>query len=102
MGGSFGTRGGQNRLEAAAYGAKVAFGPRTWNFRRIVRALLEQEAAWELPALDALEGWVDDQLSRPAAGTVRADRAVNLIRSHQGATERTWTLLNTLLETTAR
>lgn len=102
VGGSFGSRGGQNMLEPAAYGAKVAFGPNTWNFRQIVRALLENEAAWELPTLDALEGWLDDQLRQPAARNARSDRAVNLIRSHQGATERTWGLLNSLLETTAR
>lgn len=102
VGGSFGTRGGQNMLEPAAYGAKVAFGPNTWNFRHIVRALLENEAAWELPTLDALRPWIEDQLREPTAGNIRTRRAVNLIRSHQGATERTVRLLNTLLEATAR
>jgi 3-deoxy-D-manno-octulosonic-acid transferase len=102
VGGSFGARGGQNMLEPAAYGAKVAFGPNTRNFRQIVRALLENEAAWELPTLDALEGWIDDQLSYPESGNARTARARNLIRSHQGAIERTMTQLNTLLETFAR
>jgi 3-deoxy-D-manno-octulosonic-acid transferase len=102
VGGSFGHRGGQNMLEPAAYGAKVAFGPNTWNFRAIVRALLQNEAAWELPALDALESWIDDQLIHALSGDARSERAVSLIRSHQGATERTWTLLNSLLETTVR
>jgi 3-deoxy-D-manno-octulosonic-acid transferase len=113
VGGSFGARGGQNMLEPAAYGARVAFGPNTWNFREIVRALLENEAAWQLPTLDALPGWIDDQLSCPTATTAamtaagtnvstsRSQRAVDLIRSHQGATERTLTLLDTLLETTS-
>ena len=99
VGGSFGKRGGQNMLEPAAYGAKVAFGPNTQNFRAIVRALLEKEAAWELPTLDALHGWIDDQLSHPEPGVARTERAVKWIASHQGATARTYTLLNELLET---
>ena len=35
-----GSRGGQNMIEPAAYGAAVCFGPNTWNFRDIVAALL--------------------------------------------------------------
>jgi 3-deoxy-D-manno-octulosonic-acid transferase len=99
VGGSFGDRGGQNMLEPAAYGAKVAFGPHTQNFRIIVRALLEKEAAWELPALDALRDWIDDQLSHPEHGVARAQRAMQWIGSHQGATTRTYALLKQLLET---
>ena len=45
VGGSFGSRGGQNMLEPAAYGAAVSFGPNTWNFRDIVAALLAADAA---------------------------------------------------------
>ena len=99
VGGSFGDRGGQNMLEPAAYGAKVAFGPNTWNFRAIVRALLEKDAAWELPTLDALCGWIDDQLSHPESGRERTLRAQQWIGLHQGATDRTHALLNQLLET---
>ncbi|HYO25958.1 MAG TPA: glycosyltransferase N-terminal domain-containing protein, partial [Lacipirellulaceae bacterium] len=33
VGGSFGSRGGQNMLEPAAYGVALCFGPNTWNFR---------------------------------------------------------------------
>ena len=45
VGGSFGSRGGQNMIEPAAYGAAVSFGPNTWNFRDIVAALLAADAA---------------------------------------------------------
>src|SRR5207344_3013030 len=45
VGGSFGPRGGQNMLEPAAYGAAVCFGPNTKNFRDIVAALLDANAA---------------------------------------------------------
>ncbi|GAF72732.1 unnamed protein product, partial [marine sediment metagenome] len=40
VGGSLGSRGGQNMIEPAAYGAAVCFGPNTRNFRDIVAALL--------------------------------------------------------------
>jgi 3-deoxy-D-manno-octulosonic-acid transferase len=101
VGGSFGTRGGQNMLEPAAYGAKVAFGPNVSNFRVIVQTLLEKEAVWQLPTLDALPTWIDYQLSRPDEGRGHAERAMALIRSHQGATARTCNLLNTLLKSRA-
>ncbi len=45
VGGSLGTRGGQNMIEPAAYGAAVSFGPRTHNFRDVVAALLTADAA---------------------------------------------------------
>jgi 3-deoxy-D-manno-octulosonic-acid transferase len=97
VGGSFGSRGGQNMLEPAAYGARVAFGPNTSNFREIVRPLLAAEAAWELPSLEALLPWLAEQLETPASGQARARRAVELVRSHQGATERTLQRLLQLL-----
>ena len=98
VGGSFGSRGGQNMLEPAAYGVKVAFGPNVWNFREIVRALLEKEAVWQLPSLDSLTDWINDSLSDPRAGHSRTQRAIELIRSHQGATQRTCCLLESLLK----
>lgn len=98
VGGSFGTRGGQNMLEPAAYGAKVAFGPNVWNFREIVRSLLEKDAVWQLHSLDALTDWIKDSLSDPLAGQARTQRAIQLIRSHQGATDRTCGLLASLLK----
>ncbi len=45
VGGSMGSRGGQNMIEPAAYGAAVSFGPNTWNFRDIVAAMLDRHAA---------------------------------------------------------
>lgn len=100
VGGSFGSRGGQNMLEPAAYGARVAFGPNVWNFREIVRSLLEKDAVWQLPSLDALTDWINDSISDPLAGQNRPQRAMELIRSHQGATDRTCRLLESLLKST--
>lgn len=98
VGGSFGSRGGQNMLEPAAYGAKVAFGPNTSNFREIVRSLLANDAVWQLPSLDSLPSWIDDQLSHPELGAEKSARAVALIQSHQGAMERTVDLLKPFWE----
>ena len=46
VGGSlFSSRGGQNMIEPAAYGAAVVFGPHTWNFKDVVRRLIDADAA---------------------------------------------------------
>ena len=45
VGGSMGSRQGQNMIEPAAYGAAVSFGPKTRNFRDVVAALLAADAA---------------------------------------------------------
>ncbi len=47
VGGSFGSRGGQNMLEPAAYGANVGFGPNTSNFRDISQLLLAHQAQFD-------------------------------------------------------
>ncbi|MDA1041523.1 MAG: glycosyltransferase, partial [Planctomycetota bacterium] len=59
VGGSLdGKRGGQNMIEPAAYGAAVAFGPHTRNFREEVRLLVEQEAAEVVRSGEALTAFV--------------------------------------------
>ncbi len=88
VGGTFGNRGGQNMLEPAAYGANVAFGPKTSNFEDIVRLLLAAKAATRLPDLDALQPWLESQLSNPAPAIQRGEHAKHLVQQHQGATQR--------------
>ena len=88
VGGSFGSRGGQNMLEPAAYGANVAFGPNTSNFRDVVLLLKQNKCVTEIPALDAIDGWLREQLSEPEAGAHRGRLAQELIRHHQGALQR--------------
>ena len=58
VGGSFGSRGGQNMIEPAAYGAAVSFGPNTRNFRDIVAALLAADAAVVVHDATELEAFV--------------------------------------------
>ncbi len=89
VGGSFGARGGQNMLEPAAYGANVAFGPNTTNFRDIVDLLLAGDAAVRLPTLAAMTDWIRQELLHPQAGQERGTRARHIIDSGSGALDRT-------------
>jgi 3-deoxy-D-manno-octulosonic-acid transferase len=97
VGGSFGSRGGQNMLEPAAYGAAVSFGPNTWNFRDIVAALLAADGAVVVKDTAALEAFVRRCLEELPYATALGTRAQKLVRSQLGATTRTVSLLEDLL-----
>src|SRR5690606_18425854 len=79
VGGSFGARGGQNMLEPAAYGANVAFGPNTSNFRDIVELLLAGDGAVRLSSPDELTDWLRQQLLDPEPGRQRGRHAQAII-----------------------
>ncbi|MGB9687823.1 3-deoxy-D-manno-octulosonic acid transferase [Thermogutta sp.] len=97
VGGSFGNRGGQNMLEPAGYGAAVSFGPNTWNFRDIVKSLLDAEAAVVVHDVRELEAFVRRCLEDPAYARALGQRAQNLVLSHRGATLKTFEILRGLL-----
>lgn len=97
VGGSFGSRGGQNMIEPAAYGAAVAFGPNTRNFRDITAALLAANAAVVVHSAADLESFVRRALEDPGSGTTLGRRAQSLVQSQLGATARTTTLIDELL-----
>jgi 3-deoxy-D-manno-octulosonic-acid transferase len=82
-------------LEPAAYGANVAFGPKTLNFRAIVELLLQAKAATQLQSLESIEPWLREQLANPQLGSAQGARA--LIRTHQGAIVRTVDRLQQML-----
>jgi 3-deoxy-D-manno-octulosonic-acid transferase len=97
VGGSMGSRGGQNMVEPAAYGAAVSFGPNTWNFRDIVQQLLASDAATVVPDGPALTAFVRRCLKdRPFREDLGAS-AQRLVQSQLGATRKTVTLLEELL-----
>ncbi|MCR9295831.1 MAG: 3-deoxy-D-manno-octulosonic acid transferase, partial [bacterium] len=98
VGGSFGDRGGQNMLEPAGYGANVAFGPNTSNFRDIVQLLLDQDAATRLDGTHAIEDWLRTELRAPELGQLRGRAAHQLIESQQGATQATIKLIRQMLD----
>jgi 3-deoxy-D-manno-octulosonic-acid transferase len=97
VGGSFGSRGGQNMIEPAAYGAAVSFGPNTWNFRDIAATLLAAKAAVVVRDAGELEAFVRRSLEDPAYATALGVRAQSLVQSQLGATQRTIELLDALL-----
>jgi 3-deoxy-D-manno-octulosonic-acid transferase len=97
VGGSFGDRGGQNMIEPAAYGANVAFGPNTSNFRDVTELLLQANAATRLQSTEAILPWLRSELSKPELGEQRGQLARELIASQQGATRRTIQVLRTVL-----
>jgi len=93
VGGSMGSRGGQNMIEPAAFGAAVSFGPNTRNFRDVVTAMLGQRAAEVVENGSELTDFVrrclEDTPHRDALG----DRARQLVARQLGATDRTVELL---------
>ena len=97
VGGSLGTRGGQNMIEPAAYGAAVSFGPNTRNFRDIVAALLSAEGAVVVNDGPALTALVRRCLAEPAFADELGRRAQRLVLSQQGATRATVDLLLPLI-----
>lgn len=97
VGGSFGSRGGQNMIEPAAYGAAVSFGPNTWNFRDIVAALLAANAAVVVHDADELESFVRRSLDEPAWAAAFGARAQAFVQTQLGATARTLRLVESLL-----
>jgi 3-deoxy-D-manno-octulosonic-acid transferase len=98
VGGSFGSRGGQNMIEPAAYGAAVAFGPNTRNFRDVVAALLAANAALVVRDADDLESFVRRSLEEPAWAAAFGARAQAFVNTQLGATARTAILVESLLE----
>jgi 3-deoxy-D-manno-octulosonic-acid transferase len=97
VGGSFGEREGQNMIEPAAYGAAVAVGPRTRNFRDVMALLRESNAITVVHHAIDLEHFVRRCLEHPAAAAEQGDRAQNVVRAQQGATTRTADLLEPVL-----
>ena len=96
VGGSMGSRGGQNMIEPAAYGAAVAFGPHTKNFRDVVRLLRAAEAAEVVDDGAQLLAFVEHCLHDPAWARQLGLRAQELVQRQQGATQRTLALLKNL------
>ena len=85
VGGSLGSRGGQNMIEPAAYGAAVCFGPNTQNFRDIVAAMLVHDAAAVVRDGDELTAFVRRCLADPAYADALGRRAAELVRRQLGA-----------------
>ena len=94
VGGSLdGTRGGQNMLEPASYGAAVAFGPHTRNFQDEVQRLLEARAAEVVADGPALLAFVAHCLREPEWAHGLGQRAGAMVAAQRGATASTAQLI---------
>jgi 3-deoxy-D-manno-octulosonic-acid transferase len=102
VGGSFGSRGGQNMIEPAAYGVATCFGPNIKNFRDIVSALLNADGARVVEDEAALEAFVNACLEMPAEAKALGERARALVETQLGATARTVDAIDKLMGATAR
>lgn len=98
VGGSFGSRGGQNMIEPAAYGANVAFGPNTSNFRDICAILLDGGGAQRIDGLEQILPWMREQLEHPELGKQRGHKAQELVKKHQGALAKTVAELQAVID----
>jgi len=103
VGGSIAKSGGHNILEPAAVGAAIVTGAHTRNFDAIVKAFVKESAIIQLPSLPDSELQIElkhvftqllsDSLRRQELG----QRAKTLVEENLGATERTLTLLDTII-----
>ncbi len=93
VGGSLGTRGGQNMIEPAAYGVAVSFGPHTRNFREVVRLFVEHDAAVVVRDPAELVRFVRRAVDEPAFASELGARARQLVAAQTGATARSVELL---------
>lgn len=97
VGGSMGSRGGQNMIEPAAYGVPVAFGPSTENFQEIVTQLLDAKAATVVHDLVELSEYVARTLTDTTWADEIGTRAQDVVLQHDGASERTANYLGEIL-----
>ena len=97
VGGSMGTRGGQNMIEPAAYAIPVSFGPHTENFRQIVTQLLDEQAATVVHDQHEMESFFERAINDQGWANRIGNRAQSVVLQHNGAASKTAQRLNELL-----
>ncbi len=101
VGGSLVPRGGHNVLEAAQFGAPILVGPHTENFRDIVE-VFRQADALRVVTPQSLTETVLQLLENDEERALLGRRAVEVMRTQEGATERTVDALLELLPESER
>ena len=91
VGGSMGSREGQNMIEPSAYAVPTSFGPRTKNFRDVVEQLLAEDAAVVVDNANELERFLRDCLTSAQTMKAMGDRAQTVVKQNVGAAEKTAT-----------
>ena len=101
IGGSLVPRGGHNVLEAALFGTPILVGPHTENFRDIIEVFGRADAL-RVVTPQSLTATVLELLENDDDRAALGRRGFEVIRSQQGATERTVNALLDLLPESAR
>ena len=89
VGKSLTAAGGQNPIEPGALGKAMVFGPNMQNFAEVVRGLLAQEGAIQVPDAAALERVLGELLADPARRQTLGRNALKVVRENLGAIDRT-------------
>lgn len=97
VGGSLAKTGGHNVLEPAALCKPVIVGPHTFNFEEITRQLIDQQAAIRVQNTSELAGAVRVLFSEPETRDRMGRNGLQLVKSGQGALDRTLDLVEQLI-----
>jgi 3-deoxy-D-manno-octulosonic-acid transferase len=89
IGGSLVPEGGQNVIEAAAYGKPILFGPHMENFRQVAKSFVDAGAARQLPDSNHLKIELRTLIQDPEKRIELGQKARGVIESHRGAVRRT-------------
>ena len=97
VGGSIATTGGQNVLEPAALCKPVLVGPHTFNFEEITRQLIDSQAALRIQNAVEFEESVRRLFNDPELRDRMGRAGFELVKSGQGALDRTLEIVDSLL-----
>jgi 3-deoxy-D-manno-octulosonic-acid transferase len=97
VGGSMDRVGGQNMLEPAAMGKPVIVGPNTFNFKEIAQQLIDCGATIRIHDADELRKAVDRLFNDPELRDHMGQAGMSLVKSGQGALQRTLALIDGVL-----
>ena len=90
--------GGQTPIEAAAMGIPLIYGPNMNNFRQICQNLEAAKAAQPIDTAQQLKATLIELLKTPEKRNALSVAARQWHRENQGATEKTFKILKTLLQ----
>jgi 3-deoxy-D-manno-octulosonic-acid transferase len=97
VGGSLAPRGGHNILEPAGFGVPIIVGPHTENFRDIVQKFTDGGGVLVVRDQNELQSALLRLLADPVERKQLGERAREILKANQGATERTLAELEKLL-----
>lgn len=89
--------GGQNVLEPASFGKPIVVGPNMQNFRHIMALFKEKNAIVQVDNAQDLKNAVSQLLHSPQDMDSLGVAAKEVVKSHQGATERTYQVIHAKL-----